>query len=92
MLNIIAMANKIINLDFLGIKQNKVKYSDIDPRSIACEATLNSEKAIKSALYNILTWKPGQRVLFPEFGNASHKYVYEHISSGNIQNLKQDIR
>jgi len=41
------------------------------------------ERAIKTSLYNIFSWAPGERVINPEFGSKLMKYLYNGITATN---------
>lgn len=83
------MANIKISLDTSKTVNNVNRYSDIDAASPNLSTTLYDEQAIKSSIYNILTWKPFERILNPSFGNTLWNNIFEnigHTSKGDIVN------
>ena len=49
-------------------------------------------RAVKGAVKNLLTYYRMERVLFPEFGNRLHEYLYEGILQSNNEKIGQEIR
>jgi uncharacterized protein len=49
------------------------------------------KSAIINSLKNLFNTKPGQRILFPEYGLDLHKYLFEAITETNAQALGEKI-
>ncbi len=85
------MANIIINLtDSFETKPKaqRFTYKDIAmPLTNKFDANFDLT-AIRQSLHNIFSWKQGQRILDPEFGNILNDYVYETINSLTMDNMK----
>jgi len=47
--------------------------------------------AIRQSIKNIFSWKKGQRILDPQFGNDLQSFVYETINNMTVDNLKMSI-
>lgn len=101
------MANKLVNLHLtLGTDEYKASpskggavsggnfvYKDVDTTSTDYEVNAKLDvKAVKQAVKNILTFYPYERVLFPDFGNRLHQYLYEGILQSNNEKIGQEIR
>lgn len=88
------MANIIINLnkDTLNKSSNKrFIFKDI---MIPLTNKFNSNfdiSAIRQSIQNIFSWKKGQRILNPEFGNDLQSFVYEKINNMTVENIKLTI-
>lgn len=63
--------------------QKKVQSNDI-------QVDIN-ERAIKNSLRNLLTTKPGQRFLFPEYGVELEEFLFEAITQENGQLIGEKI-
>lgn len=50
------------------------------------------ERAIKTSLYNIFSWAPGERVINPEFGSKLMKYLYNGITATNQEQIVAEIK
>lgn len=48
--------------------------------------------AIKNSLHNIFTWRPGERVLNPEFGSRLYMLLYEGITPITEERIIAEIR
>lgn len=48
--------------------------------------------AVKGGIRNIFNFLPGQRILYPDFGNTLYKYLYEPINSVTSKNLESELR
>ena len=57
---------------------------DIDNREFEI---LTDYATVDNAIHNIFKWLPGQRILFPEFGNLLYKYLHEPVSEITSKNL-----
>lgn len=49
------------------------------------------QSAIRNSLRNLFNTRPGQRVLFPEYGLDLHKYLFEAITEPNAQAIGERI-
>ena len=91
------MASININLGFAKESENKgFKYKDISLPLIKDEnqhdfLELVDINSIKNGIRNILTWKKGQRVLNPEFGNTLYEFLYEPINDITAKNIGVEI-
>jgi|SRR5574344_25612 phage baseplate assembly protein W len=97
------MANKIINISSTSTNlssaaaSNYQLYADISMDSIKVAGKNKVCKdvninAVKNSLYNIFTWKPGERVLLPEFGSKLYQYLYQGITDTNRESIVSEIR
>ena len=50
-----------------------------------------TKDAIKNNLINFFLTNPGERFLNPTFGGGIRDFIFEQISTGNINFLKKDI-
>lgn len=50
-----------------------------------------TKDAIKNNLINFFLTNPGERYLNPTFGGGLRDFIFEQISTGNINFLKKDI-
>lgn len=48
--------------------------------------------AILNSLHNIFTWRPGERILNPEFGSRLYTLLYEGITPENEERIAAEIR
>ena len=51
-----------------------------------------SRQAVKNNLINYFLTNPGERPGNPEFGGGLRKYIFEQISTGTLEYLKEDIQ
>lgn len=49
------------------------------------------ERAIVNSLKNLFNTRPGQRILFPEYGLDLHKFLFEAITDSNARLLGERI-
>jgi phage baseplate assembly protein W len=47
--------------------------------------------AIRSSIANIFSWKRGQRILNPNFGNTLYNFLYEGGNDITRQNMKKSV-
>ena len=85
------MANLIINLSSLTPNVNGNIYKDIAAPLPTNFAALTDVNAIKQSIDNIFTWRLGERIINPGFGNIIYNYVYEPITDITLKNLRSDI-
>jgi phage baseplate assembly protein W len=50
-----------------------------------------TKDAIKNNLINFFLTNPGERYLNPNFGGGLRKFIFEQISEGNLDTLKEDV-
>ena len=86
------MANVKIKLSSDRKVNNVNKFSDIDVRSENLSTTLYDRNAIHNSLKNILTWKPYERILDPEFGNALWNGVFEMLGRSSKKEITSQVR
>jgi len=89
-----------INFDF-SMKEPYVSrdwvYKDISlplelPTNGSADLKTNDDyDAIKIGIRNIFSFLPGQRILYPDFGNILYKYLYEPINSITSKNIKNEF-
>jgi phage baseplate assembly protein W len=85
------MANLVINLSTLSPNTYGNIYKDISsPLFNTFEANVDVN-AVKQSIKNIFSWRKGQRILNPAFGNIIYDYVYEPINDVTIKNLRAGI-
>ena len=51
-----------------------------------------SRQAVKNNLINYFLTNPGERPGNPEFGGGLRKFIFEQISTGTLEYLKDDIQ
>jgi phage baseplate assembly protein W len=51
-----------------------------------------SRQAVKNNLINYFLTNPGERPGNPEFGGGLRKFIFEQISTGTLEFLKEDIQ
>lgn len=99
------MGNRVLNLgrtDRETVRSLEV-YRDISMVSKLKGDKLNDEKnmwlqkdvnvkAVFNSLRNIFTWIPGERILLPDFGSRLRMYLYEQITSYNVEQIVAEIR
>ena len=56
------------------------------------ESTFQTKDAIRNNLINYFLTNPGERPLNPSFGGGLRNFIFEQISSGNMQGLKSRIQ
>lgn len=85
------MANLVINISSIAkTPENKV-YKDIKiPITENFEANYDVN-AVKQGLKNIFTWRRGQRILDPLFGNVIYEFVDEPINEITLKNLRAAV-
>ena len=87
------MANIIINLtdQYVAKPSQRFTFKDISmPLTDTFDANFDLN-AIRQSIKNIFSWKKGQRILDPLFGNALESFVYETINDLDIDNMKLAI-
>lgn len=87
----ISMANISLKISAINKKASDVIYSDVKTDSIALSKTLVNKQAVRNSVMNILSWRQGERCLFPDFGNRIPDYVFEKINSETLSAIQRDI-
>jgi phage baseplate assembly protein W len=54
-------------------------------------STYTTKDQTKSNLVNLLLTSRGERIMNPLFGTGLRDFLFEGITEGNIENLKQDL-
>ena len=85
------MANFTLKLGNLNKTDAGNVYSDINVTNLN-DKKIVDRNAIKQSIYNMLHWRMGERVLFPDFGNPLYSYLFETINSSTIEQIKLAIR
>lgn len=86
------MANQKISLVTVeGLSTGRV-FADMDVQSKAVQTTITNKNAIRQSIRNILTFRPKERVLYPEFGNSVTDFVFDRITDTVIKNLDSAVR
>ncbi|HEY8401704.1 MAG TPA: GPW/gp25 family protein [Cytophagaceae bacterium] len=70
---------------FLGIGW---KFPPTFDRSSGSIMLVSEEEDIKESLYILLSTKPGERIMLPEYGCNLHKMMFETIDSALISQIK----
>lgn len=85
------MGNIVLNISEVAPTTNKYTYKDI---KVPLDTTFSANfdvLAIKNAIRNIFSFRPGHRILDPEFGNVLYLYLYEAINDVTINNLEKEV-
>ena len=86
------MANQKISLVTVeGLSTGRV-FADMDVQSKAVQTTITNKNAIRQSIRNILSFRPKERVLYPEFGNRATDFVFDRITDTVIKNLDSAVR
>ena len=92
------MANIIIDYSLKEnvFKDNDFVFSDLKmPMTIDYknrEYKINTDfEAVRGGINNIFYWLPGQRILYPTFGNLIYNYLTELINDVTSKNIKGAI-
>jgi phage baseplate assembly protein W len=56
------------------------------------KTTYNTKEAVKNNLINFFLTNQNERYLNPTFGGNLRAFVFQQISEGNIESLKEDIQ
>jgi len=86
------MASSIIlnlNHTYKDIQKDWI-YRDVELDIINEEHT-NDWNAVQNSITNLFTFRKGDRILLPEYGNSLLNYVYEPINDLSEKMLRQDI-
>jgi phage baseplate assembly protein W len=92
------MASINISLDTSSeIKTRGYTYRDIDFKFILSEGsfdfkTFDDINSVRNGLRNILTWRRGERIILPEFGNVLYLYLYEPMTAEVLNDIQREVR
>ena len=89
-----------INISLDSATENKNRgfiYRDIDFSFILGDngydfKTYDDLNSIRNGLKNIFSWRRGERIILPEFGNLLYFYLYEDMSDQTLKNLQVDVK
>jgi len=85
-INIIKLTDRIIT-------KNKNKIDEFDYHQISDSNTSRLDKeAVNNALTNLMTFKPGDYILQPDFGNILYQYLYEPINGYMAEKISYTLR
>ena len=87
------MANLRINLNVKNRDQisNKWTYNDISTPFTNDFKGNKDVAAVRGSIANILNWRKGQRILYPQFGNDLESFIYENVNDIMIKNIKKSV-
>lgn len=86
------MANQRISLKTVeGLGTGDV-FMDLDVESEGVQKTITNRQAIRQSVHNILSFNPGERVLYPEFGNTLKDFLFEGIRGGMSSGIDKAVR
>ena len=85
------MANFTLKLGNLNRTDAGNVYSDINVTNLN-DKKIVDRNAIRQSIYNMLHWRMGERVLFPDFGNPLYNYLFETINSSTVEQMEGAIR
>ncbi len=74
------MGNKIYTIGSKTTKRGNV-YADLSLKRDKPIGKAVDIHAIRGALHNIFSWKPGERILDPAFGNGLYRTLFEPMST-----------
>lgn len=88
-----------INITLDSVNENKRRgytYKDIDFKFILLDngfdfKTFQDINSIRNGLKNIFTWRRGQRIILPEFGNVLYQYLYEPMTTEVLKNMQTEV-
>ena len=89
------MAN--VTIDLSNRSYNKgFTYSDLKvPVSINTQKRdydkILDVESIRNGIRNIFSWRQGERILLPEFGNPLYHYLYKEMNNITTNNLKAAV-
>ena len=89
-----------VNIPFTGpgevitnvISGSVVLTPPLSPQTTPFSSNYTTAEAIKNNLINYFLTNPGERPLNPSFGGGLRNFIFEQISSGNLQGLKSKIQ
>jgi phage baseplate assembly protein W len=91
------MANINLNLDITAEQEDRGHtFRDIDFKFILQEGrrdfkTFTDIEAVRNGLRNIFSWRQGERIINPEFGNVLFRYIYEPMTETVLANIQVDV-
>jgi phage baseplate assembly protein W len=89
-----------VNISFDSSNERKSRgftYRDIDFKFILNEGkrdfkTFNDIESVRNGLRNIFSWRQGERIIIPEFGNVLIRYIYEPMTALTVANIQRDLK
>ena len=85
-----AFGSRIINpIDFKP--STALGVSILFNKANVFNSTYTSKEATKNNLINFFLTEPSERYLNPAFGNGLRSFIFEQITNGNIDFLKENI-
>jgi phage baseplate assembly protein W len=92
------MSNIRVRLD--NTTENKRRgyiYRDVDFKFILSESsfdfkTFDDINSVRNGIKNIFTWRRGERIILPEFGNLLYLYLYEPMTPQVLNDIQREVR
>ena len=90
------MASINITLDTVNeTKRRGYTYRDVDYNFVLDSSgfdfnTRDDLNAIRGGLVNIFSWRRGERIILPEFGNTLYKFLYEPINVEVLNDIQRE--
>lgn len=87
------MANILINLNQKNdsVVEQKWTYRDISVPLDDLYSDNRDVNAIRASLVNIFSWRQGERILDPQFGNILHSFIFEQMTNITKENIKKGV-
>jgi phage baseplate assembly protein W len=92
------MASINISLDTTTeAKKRGYIYRDIDFKFVLSEGsydfkTFDNINAVRNGIKNIFTWRRGERIILPDFGNILYLYIYEPMTADVLNDIQREVR
>lgn len=67
-------------------------YSNLNNKTLVKTGELVDVDAVKNAVHNIFSWRPGERILYPEFGNTVYQYLYDKINEFTSEQIVTEVK
>ena len=76
-------------------KRRGYTYRDVDFKFTLDEKgydfnTFDDINAVRNGLKNIFTWRRGERIILPEFGDTIYKFLYEPITPEVLNDIQAE--
>ena len=90
------MASINITLDTVNETNRRgYTYRDVDYKFVLDARgydfhNLDDINAIRNGLVNIFSWRRGERIILPEFGNTLYRFLYESITSEVLNDIQRE--
>lgn len=82
---------KFFSLSDKIVSTRKYMFKDVNTTTIGATKSDYDLSAIKNSIRNIFSWRPGERILNPEFGNTLYEYLYAPINGILYENVKANL-